>query len=146
MRLTLWNVGVLATVLAMFGAALRVTSQAKLTRDIDLQLRHHAAPYIRDWSQVGMPPPLPPDGFGPGPGAGRGEWGPGGPGPGGPEFFERRFGGRGFEGRRFGGRGFGEWGPGPPPRPEAFPTRDLNRAGLSPTGGGPWDPKGFTAA
>src|SRR5437867_863115 len=105
MRLTLWNVGILAMVLGMFGAALRITSQAKLTKTIDLELTHWAGRYVVERSRMSTPPLLPPEGFGPGPGAWRGDWGPGGPGPGGPAFGERGFGPPEFVERRFGGRG-----------------------------------------
>jgi heavy metal sensor kinase len=121
MRLALWNVGVLALVLAAFGTALRYTNQVRLTHIVDEELAHRAGPLLGEPPPGGlMRPPEP----GVGPSGERG-WGPG----------ERGRGGRGWGERRRGG--------GPPPgrEPLGFQPRgfDLKGRSLRPDGRGPWD-------
>ena len=143
LRLALWNVGVLALVLAAFGAAIRYTEQASQTAILDHELDLHAL-FLVDgrFGPPGMrPPPLefaPADGGRrPPPGAfrhGPEGWGPGRGGPRPPR----------------GGPGGG------PPLPVRFlPARFLGPAGrpLDPADGspaetkaGPWDPAAFSRA
>jgi two-component system, OmpR family, sensor kinase len=156
-RLILWNVGVLSLVLAVFGAAVRHTYEAKLAAGVDQELAHRAHLPIGGRMLIGGPPPWGPA---PGPGlpaldqfppvagkrrpderrgtreAGRREWRPG--------EWERRRAERG---------GPGEPGPGerfmPPWGAFAFGPRLLDTAARSrfgPASEGPWDPHAFTLA
>jgi heavy metal sensor kinase len=158
LRLALWNVGVLALVLAAFGGAIRYTDQVTRTASLDGELFRHANFVVDDWAgSRGMRPPfpdrLPPDGGRmPPPGfypRGPEEWGPGerrpaewGRGPGGPH------GGPGRGPR--GGPGGG------PPLPVRFLAdrffdpagRPLNPSGHPQTGtkADPWDRTAFAHA
>ncbi len=162
MRLALWNVGVLALVLAAFGAAIRYTDQATRTASLDRELARHARLLVDErFGPREMRPPHPrhlpphggrkppPDYFLHGPE----EWMPG---EGGPEVWGRGPGGPrggpprpGKEGRR---RPRGPRG-GPPMR--FLPARFLDPAGrpLPPldrfpaaTNAGPWDRAAFSQA
>jgi heavy metal sensor kinase len=143
MRLALWNVGVLALVLALFGAALRYTNQVRLTAAVDRELLGHAMRLLDGPPRRGrMRPPPPPfsrfDERRWEPHSAMGEGGQGVP-------FGRRgesWGERGRGGRRHGG------GPPPPMESFVFPPRVLDRDGrsLRPGASGPWDREAFTRA
>jgi signal transduction histidine kinase len=141
-RLALWNVGVLALVLAVFGAALRQIYEAKLMGAVDRELIHRARFFAGRRGGPG-PPPGPPPSF-PLDIIGRSGPPPGGPGPG-----ERGPFGRGLDGPRPDGVRPGEPdGPrsgGPPPPPfmmGTFRPRLLGLPGRSlatETDPEPWD-------
>src|SRR3954452_23463766 len=87
MRLALWNVGVLALTLAMFGVVLRYTNQSRLTARVDQDLRRRAAFLVgARFARAGWrsphrhgPPPFSEQSFDE---RGPDDWQPGGPRPG----------------------------------------------------------------
>jgi heavy metal sensor kinase len=158
LRLALWNVGVLALVLAAFAGAIRYTDEVTWTAKLERELDRHATFVLEGVpGPPGMPPPfddrlppggerMPPDFARRGPADGRaGEHGPEGwgRGPGGPHHGP----GPGPHG------GPGEGPPGPPirfladrlldPSGRLLDSSDRSQTGTRP---GPWDRAGFAQA
>ncbi len=124
-RLTLWNLGIVAAAASLFGVALVVENRRQVLDRLDRDLLARAqfsaeSPLPPDpafgFSPPGEPGPEPQGGGqGPGFGFGPGRGGPGGGGPGGRGPGGRGANGEGGQGRGFGrGRGGGGRGLGPP--------------------------------
>ena len=165
LRLALWNMGMLALVLAAFGAAIRYTDQIKQITSLDWQLDIHAQHLLGGpfGESGGWPPPPdlgppgvrgrfensrepgPRSGFGP---PGVGGWFAEGRGPGPRSGFLPHPGGWGPRERRP-GRWRLELGPPPgPPPPLPFEDRFVDPGGRVVWGpaGAPWDRPGFAKA
>ena len=62
-RLTLWNVGVLAATLVAFGAGIYWDVRAGQAAGVDRQLRERAHHFAADWARGHPGPGLPPPGL-----------------------------------------------------------------------------------